>query len=72
MADKPETVETTGEVEVSPSTIDYAQIPGCHVVLADGTLIGTYATEAEAQAFYDGQLKPQDITAQLVKGPAIA
>ena len=37
-------------------------------VMVDNTLVGTYETEEDAQAFIDGHLTPQKKTAKIVEG----
>lgn len=55
--------------EPKAELVDYANEPGFHVISNDD-LLGTYETEEDAQAFIDGHLKPQSISAKIVNGSA--
>lgn len=43
--------------------------PGFHV-LGNGNYCGTFVDHEQAQAYVDGHLVPQDISAEIVEGPA--
>ena len=47
--------------------VDYTTIPGSHVLAADGSLLGTYTTPADAEMFVEQQL-PADSGATIVTG----
>lgn len=55
--------------EVTAEEMNLDQTPGFHV-LSEDVFLGTYPTEADAQAFIDGQLVPQDLTGKIIEGPA--
>lgn len=60
---------TVDEVEPEVEVVDPTSLPGFHVVAGD-TFVGTYETAADAQAFIDGHLAPQQAKAKIVEGPA--
>lgn len=43
--------------------------PGFHV-LGNGNYFGTFIDREQAEAYVDGHLAPQDISAEIVEGPA--
>lgn len=48
--------------------VNYKEVPGFHVVTADGTHLGTYQSKEDAEAFIEGHLVPQSIKANVVEG----
>ncbi len=56
-------------VETSEAAMNLAETEGFHVV-QDGTYVGTYPTEEDAQMFIDGHIKPQGLEARIIEGSA--
>jgi uncharacterized protein YrrD len=65
-----EVVEEVAAAEATAEVVDYTTVPGTHVLSTDGQLLGTYADAEAAQAFIDGHVTPQGLTATIVEGPA--
>lgn len=56
------------EAKDNKETFNPKDHTGFHVMRDDGEFLGTYATEADAQAFIDGHMTPQKLKGSIVEG----